>query len=143
MPKEAQLPRRFRSGSIDLRATGNNVVLDAITGKTFLATKAWLEILSSNGSISTNPVVSLGTNTAPFDNLMPNTTVPVASGLANDCQVFELPLGSINPATYVVGRRWKRLDIGSTSIQLRVSTAAAGGTATVVTGRLWLEGHLQ
>lgn len=117
-------------------------MLDAITGKSFLATKAWLEVVTSNGSISTSPVMTLGNDASNFFNLMPATTVPLASGLANDCQMFELPLGSINPATYIVGRRWKRLDIGSTGISVKVTTAASGGTATVVTGRIWLEGYL-
>lgn len=145
MPKQAYVKREFYSNTFSLLGSpGSVAVLDAISGRSLHARKAWLEIVSNTGIPATNPVLSLGNNASSYNNLMPNTTASVNSALSNDNQIIELLLGSINPADYTSagGRRWKRLDIGSTGLFVNISTVASGGTVSALTGRIWVEGVL-
>jgi hypothetical protein len=142
MPKQAFVEKTYYSASFSLLSVANTAVLDAISGKSLIATCAWLEIVSNTGIPAVNPIVSLGNNSTPFDNLMLETTPNINAGLNNDCQIYELPLGSTNPASYGVGRRWPRVSITSTGISVRVSTVASGGTVSALSGRIFLRGFL-
>lgn len=116
---------RYFASAINLKATGQTLVIPALAGRKFVPIQAILHLTNVNAYAVTAAVVRLGNN-GTFDNVCPLFTVALANVTDN------------TPTVPLVGTV-KAIDIGATGISLDVQTA---GAATTLTGTIHLMGIL-
>lgn len=116
----------WKISAVNVLATGQTLILPAITGKKFIPTQILIEMNSLTG-VLTVPIVRLGNN-GSFNNVAPLFT---CTGIGTVGNILTITLNTI-PTT---------IDIGSTGISFDVQTA--GIVASVATVNVFLFGILK
>lgn len=119
---ETDIIRYFSSG-INLKATGQTLIVPALTGRKFLPMLAYLHLTTVDTYAITAAVVRLGNN-GTFDNVAPLAAVGLTLVTGG---ILSVPLAALLTA----------IDIGSTGVSLDVQTA---GAATTLTGTVHIVG---
>ena len=115
LPWTASAP--MRAVNVSLTATSSTKIGTTIAGMTYHPTLVLLNTRTLAGTVVTPAVVSVGTNSPTFDNIMTSTTV-------GSTILGALNKGYQSPVTGAYG-----VVPAGTDIFLRVSTAAVGPTA--------------
>ena len=116
---------RYLTTGINLKATGQTLMVPVQPGRKFLPTAVYLQLTTVTAYAVTAAIVRLGNN-GTFNNVAPLLTVVLTS---TTDQIIAIPLNAIPSA----------IDIGSTGISLDVQTA---GAATTLTATLHVVGIL-
>lgn len=116
---------RYFAPLINLKATGQTLVVPVLAGRKFIPTACYLHLTTVTAYAVTAAIVRVGNN-GTFDNVAPLATVALT--LVTD-KFISLPLAA-TPAA---------IDINATGISVDVQTA---GAATTLTGTLHLVGVL-
>lgn len=125
-PILSQIEVMFKATGINLLATGQTLVVPALTSGSFLPTRAYIELITVTG-VLTVPIIRLG-NSVNFDNVAPLLT---CTGLTTVRNILNIPL-----AAALVS-----ISITSTGISLDIQTA--GSVASVATANVYISGFLR
>ena len=104
---------RLHIANLDLTATGTVPITSVLTGRKFIPLGAMLHVTTKSGTLTTGPIVRLGTN-GTHDNVSPLLTV--ANTVVSDTAV-NIPLVA---ALAAVGN--------GTAVSVEIQTAATGVT---------------
>lgn len=128
MANDAPVDGHFRdTTAIDLKATGATIIVSAASGKKFIPIAVRLYITTKTAA-TIGPTVSVGTNSATFDNLCAAQTAQVSTLSAPFVEVLLMNGGATTEVPV--------LDL-TNPIKLNVSVAATG---TALQGILLIEG---